>query len=82
MEPEPAPTESHRVRPRIAIISLSTLLPSLEPAGIAAKTAGLDRRRIDAYKHSDLAVTKLSWEHESARIVDAYRQPVPRLVRR
>jgi glycosyltransferase involved in cell wall biosynthesis len=57
---------------------LGVLIPSLEPAAIAAAINGLDRERIDAWKRNALAAAEeLCWERESARMVEAYGKLLP-----
>ena len=51
---------------------LGVLIPSLDPAAVAAAINGLDRERIDTYKRNALAAAEeLCWEQESARMVNA-----------
>ncbi len=52
---------------------LGVLIPTVEPAAIAAAINGLDRERIDAYKRNALAAAReLCWEREFKRLVSAY----------
>lgn len=57
---------------------VGVLIPSLDPAAIAAAINGLNRGQIDTYKRNALtAAEELCWEQESARMVHAYRRLLP-----
>ena len=57
---------------------LGVLVPSLDPAAIAAAINALDRERIDACKLNALAAAgELCWERESTRLIEAYRAVMP-----